>query len=554
VIAAQQTMAWSDSLRMAMKEVATSHLSGGFRTEWLDELVIPQEGYTGTFFGGLFSAVNVNIPTDDWASLGTQLFGDPNHPGENVAADLFGAAVNFISSNTGAYGAILKAIVDIGRFFLKLGERAKTPIFLMTVPWQEYSKATDQDFVNMFVMPLMKGVDWTGLFAPPMDPADAQGFLLAKTDEGEHTRAYGVFGAGERPGPIYLGSTYGFMPGTQQMAEVMQMAETGSRFNPHDAITNVGTFYPSVSQYATAAENLINRVGSADMFKIQPASLEQQWQRYFDAYFGQGFDELARFMRGKTDVDYMSSRLLAKALWQFIVGTARNGVVSVPALGNEWRATAGNLQHATNAGLFREGGHPEFYPQTRYSPIHTTIVLPALRELRQRQMSALAHSLVCAYVRCQQVGNLPAFAAFEDPGPNDPTLPHGKDPGVTSWGKQLRVRCEMLRAKFLTHLDRYKVKNQDAIDVDPVFGRQLADSKQMAPEFPIRGRAAFEPLDPQTPEAPPSTGPTGGAPMSLTAATEPDKPAGISTPTKVAFGSVAAAGALAGLGLHMTGR
>jgi hypothetical protein len=545
VLAAAQAKAWQDALRICMKAVATSGLSGGFREQWLEEIAIPEEGWGGaTVWDGLFANVSFRASTKEDDFL------------RDMRSAAFGKAVDFISANTGPYGAIFKAAVVIGTYFLTLATKDQT-VRLITVPWQRYSRDTDEDLINRFLPAKTSGVDWTPLFSPPLDAR--VGFKLAFTDEGELTRAYGAWGSGDKPSPDYTDG-WGFMPGTQQMADVLQLVDTRTKAyerEPNDIVTNIGTFYPSVSQYLTAAENFINRMGSADMFKIQPAKLEQDWEAYYAAYFGDGFDQLKSLKSaGHSEQNVRSIRLLAKALWQGIYRRDRDGQTFFPAFVPDSPIMSENIASFTDVGLFYEGQHPHGeWPTTTFMPVSQGIIAPALKILRQRQMSALAHSLACAYVRPRAVGNLPAFAAFRDPGPPEPGLPHYNDPGVNTWGKQLIARCDAMRARFLVHLDRYKTRTADVKEIDPPFGQKLQESKRLAPEFPIKGRGPFDPLDPDAPEPEASPGPQGDAPGTLVA-TEAKRPWWRTRETKIAAGMLAGAGVLGYTGhrLHETGR
>jgi hypothetical protein len=129
----------------------------------------------------------------------------------------------------------------------------------------------------------------------------------------------------------------------------------------------------------------------------------------------------------------------------------------------------------------------------------------------------LARSLACAYVRYETVHGMPPFASFQDPGTPSP---EGRAAGFETYGEELSQYCHDMRELFLGHIDRYKVDNQDAINVDPGFGAQLAASKQLAPDFPIAGMppessVTVVPLDPASFPPEDAEGPKGGSPFQL---------------------------------------
>jgi hypothetical protein len=539
-LSAAQATAWQDALRMGMREVATSSVAGGFRNQWLTEIAIPQEGWGGAqFWDGLFAKVSFQESTNKNSLL------------DDMQATGFDMAINFISARTGVYGQIFKAAIDIGKYFWKLA-RESEDIKLITVPWQEYSRDSDEDLINSFLLTLMRGVDWTPIFSPAMDPRST--FKLAETSHGGNTRAFGAWGGGDQPDYT---SGWGFQPGTQQMADVIQLAYPGHK--KYDIITNIGTFYPATCQYATAAENFINRVGSADMYKIQPAWLEKKWNDYYDGFFDDGFGQLKSWENKVTsEENLLDKRMLAKAIWQGIwrVDTKgpMKGVPIFPGLLPE--AMGDNIYAFTNDYLFLDGGHNNLLINSNLSPVNKGAIAPALKALRKRQMSCLAHSLVCAYVRPRSLSNSkPAFAAFEDPGPAD-------DPRFKSWGEELVARCDAMRELFLKHMDRYKVRTADVMMVDPKFGERLRSSKRKAPDFGF-APPPFEPLDPDAPTPPPSKGPSGGAPGGMASGITaegldetPNRPpvdekGRFGTGTKVAAGLLVAAGGLGYAGHRM---
>jgi len=554
-LAASQARAWQTAVRICMKALVTSREAGGMREQWLEKIIIPAEDSFGNpVWDGLFAEVTFSPSTDESDFL------------QDMRGVAFNKAIDFLGERTGVWGLILQAAVTIGRLFYALLTSDEEDR-LMVVPWREYSRDVDEDLINLpgMVTDMMASVNWTPLFAPALDPD--VGFFLAHTDKGKMTRAFGAFRrlSADRGEPEFADG-YGFMPGTQQITEVIQLwaaQRDGYKKLGPDAITNIGTFYPSVSQFATAAENFVNRTGSADMYKIQPAWLERKWNAYFDAYFADGFAHL-QWLRSQEhhkketlEGNQRSERLLAKAIWQGIFRTDPQPLPyeHFPAYPPDSPILSENIAAFTTPELFENPGGMGFHPGIRFQKVSDAVISPTLQNLRKRQMACLAHSLACAYVRPRKVGNLEAFAAFRDSGPPDPSLPHYKDSGVKSWGDQLRARCDAMRARFLEHMDRYKTRDADVRAVDPPYADKLKASKRLAPEFPLKTATEFAPLDPEAAPPPESSDPKGGPPGFLVA-TMADVPWYRARENQIAAGMLLGAGTLgyAGYRAHLAER
>lgn len=547
-LAAAQVSAWQLAVRICMKALVTSHVAGGIREQWLERITFPGKDAMGEdVWNGLFAQVTFSPSTDENDFL------------RDMRGVAFNKAIDFLGERTGVWGLILKAGITIARFFFQWA-MATEDVKLIIVPWQEYSRDVDEDLINMKVKQLVASVDWTPLFAPALDAS--AGFKLAFTDKGDETRAYGAFGGGTHPLPEYANG-YGFMPGTQQITDVIQLVSgiPPQKYIklPPDVITNIGTFYPSVAQFATAAKNLIDRVGSADMYKIQPAALEEAWNAYFDAYFEDGFAQLKYIRSGdSTPTNRRSARLLAKAIWQGVFRTDPQPLPYeyFPAYPPDSSIMSENIAAFTTPEIFENPDGMGFRRGTRFQKVTDAVISPALKVLRQRQMACLAHSLALAYVRPRALSaGRPAFGAFEDRGPPDPSLPHYRDAGVTTWGQQLRARCDAMRERFLTHLDRYKTRDADVRAVDPPYADKIKASKHLVPELQLATAAEFAPLDPEAAPPEESADPKGGPP-GLLVATMADVPWWKARENQVAAGMLLGAGVMGYTGhrMHQAGR
>lgn len=491
-LAALQAKAWSDALRMSLREVATSTITGGIRTDWWSKIVWESDvkGVGGIpILDGLFADIGFSSTASKIGAISKDLGADLRKRG-------FNKALNVISSNGGVYGQIVVAAVRVAQFFMRYAMRDRK-VQLLTVPWQEYSRGTEDDLINIFLMPMMESADWTSLFAPGLD--SSRGFQTGESEKGEHTRVYGVFERMQHDGsagtPDYTGD-YGFLPGTQRMAEVMQIAGLGQLGQQRvDEVTNVGDFYPSTAQFATAAWQFVMKAGSADMFKVRPTALESRWRSYWGAFFEDGFREIARLRAaGGSQQNEISSLFTAKALAPWINWIDKKGRTDL-GLDPVYIASAGNLDAFINADMFKPGGG--INSSTTYSSAFDPIIKPALRKLKVAQTRSLARTPVCALVRHQAVGNLPAFAAFDN----------------SQHGQQLAKLCHDAREALLVNNLRYYVNTNDVRAVDPPYAARLAASKALAPPFGLKADQPPRLFD-AVPAIPKADIPKGGVPFS----------------------------------------
>jgi hypothetical protein len=136
----------------------------------------------------------------------------------------------------------------------------------------------------------------------------------------------------------------------------------------------------------------------------------------------------------------------------------------------------------------------------KYARADDTIVLPAIRRVKELQRRRLSRSLDCAYVRPDPVGEKPAYAAFRDPA--------------------LRDLCRDVRRKLLKHPARMLVEYETAREVDPKFAAALKEAgvpttlpQRAAAKFRLRAAEVNRPLDPETPEPDPPLDVLGGLPF-----------------------------------------
>jgi hypothetical protein len=496
-MARSQANAWQFLQQLQLRSVLTSLDVGGYPRQVVAEL-LPDGVDSAPLRGALASA---NFPaTLDVKSM------------ERAALEIGLGVLKTALSAVPLLGGILSAAVDIGAWLFSLGQQSKHVISL-TVPWQEYSRDTDEDIVNSFILPIMSGSsDWSALFEPVFQ-TDLRPFTAEKTTRGGETRAYGVWVEAEASEAIYAPGAYGFMPGTQQIADVVQVARIEGRVGGRvlDAITNVGDYLPSVGQYGQQLWGQVLREGNPDAFKIEPARLAGLWQLYWDAFYAGAIDQIRKLGREK---GYSEARIFtrlsaAKAFARFMV----TGWTGTPATGAERVGIAPSFVD-TAANLFAPIGADgmeifdneanSLHAGTLYKRVDDALILPGLRACKLRQLAALARTNVAAYVRPTDGPDGPAFSAFKDTGP-------AEDPTFNTWGEQLADFCvRVVRPAMLTHEIRWTVPDADARAVDPGFADELAASK--AGETSPIGRRVKAELPPLAPVAdPPEAAPSSGA-------------------------------------------
>ncbi len=519
-----QAQAWNRTMRVLTKRAWTSPFAGG----------VPSSA--------LAKVATVAKLTQTGSEVALGLFADPPFPVSSSATKLGSAAASVgleaasaVLTATPIVGTVLKAAVAVGTFFWNLANRGETEREL-EVPWQEYSRQTDQDAVNDLLGGIyMPGTDWTALFMPAVDWKDARGFTIEKTDKGDNTRAFGVFSSSGEP--RYLAGI-GMMPGTEQIADVVQVAQvwSGPGGKRRDAVTNVGAFWPSVSQYATGAWQQVARGGNPDMYKVRAGDLADAWTEFFDTLFGDAFDRYA----GYGVNDWEAKIFLSKCLAPF--------VVAVQGSFNQLGLNVGELNGPYVTPDIFSDDFVGLSSSTHYERPDAFYIRPACLEVKQRQKAMLARSLVCALVRPRQVGNLPAFAAF-----SDKSAP--LSPGYSNFGEELRDYCDEMRAKLLTHPARYELAEvrpgsikfddrwaPDVEAVDPPFAAKLEESFTSA-GLPFKAKdplgLAGVPLEPNAPTPGPDQAPGGGPPFPV-----PDESSWLSRwwPLVLGFGGAAAAG------------
>lgn len=511
------TKGYDLALKNAVADILSSPEVGGLREQIVNEIIwYDGEPYLDNL-RGIFGAVPTmfigrNDPREVMEAMG------------RVGADVATKALAGIP----VVGWIAAAIVGIARFAYRLHrlsvKQSKVPELI--VPWIEPAEPTDDQFiVNVVLQDIMRSGDWNRLFLPRLK-LDNQ-WRIAKTEREGVNRSYGPYPTDRLASTTinlegqYETNRVGSMPNTLFIADLVQIAEvyTGV-LDRTDAVTNVGDYYPSVSQYAQSAWQFASRDGSADAYKINTGELLSAWEGYWSSYFSDGFDQIQFFLKkkGLSESDLISAMFIAKALGKFCTnGFGTSASIGVAGI-DKWSAGAASAMTPeifTKQNRF-ELGSPWGTPYDR-------VIEPSLRNLRSRQLSMLSRTTVCAYVRPVDVDDSrPAFAAFR----ND---------------RELREKCLEMRERLLDHPARYEVRPNDVEYVDPAYAQRLRDSQELVPPLPI---SALPPLEPDAPAVPPQLPPSGGVPFFVAVpGKKPPRPSGMTTGQKIALTGAVGGGA-----------
>lgn len=531
-IAKAGASAWSTATQIALKAKAV-HV-GDLRTDWLSKIV-RDDAETGMFQGAFASVAwpdSIDLASLEQAMVTT---------GFNLSEGIL--------TSVPVYGQILGAVIGVAQWFHDLFQRAPK-VQKVLVPWKAYDKGLDEDLCKLVVFPAMQEVDWSRLFWPALHWEE--GWRMFVTEEGGDTRAWGTFSsagvlryATNAPGSS-SGGGLGFMPGTQRMADVVQLAIYGVKKGPNsriDAITSVGDFFPATTQACTALWEMVQKAGNPDMYKVRAGQIHDAWDAYFDA-MRQSFAEQwnQRWAKGYTDGGVEELVNLGKLVSPFLL---LNGDQSVtldglnsryvwPGMTRKDGAWQGDPDDGRPRCPSKPHENPDagwlsdlqyqagaVYPPDRCSMnvsssvrsgvwrfLDRAAIKPATRRLKEAQHRALYRTEVCAYVRPNEVGGLARYGAF-----NDTSAPIGSFNGT--FGEQLRERCLFAREQLLANDLRFKVRLEDVDAIDPPYAARLRDAGVTETSWKQSVTTRYATPIGESEDVPPAEGPVGGWPFSV---------------------------------------
>ncbi|MEE8385948.1 MAG: hypothetical protein V3S01_08525 [Dehalococcoidia bacterium] len=572
VIAKAGVRAWTDANQLAL--VAKAIHVGDIRSDWMTSLVKPNPEVQGAVMG-IFSRVSFDASTDP-ADFGEKL----KKTGLDMAEGLL--------TSIPVYGQCIGAAIGVGRWFAGLARKPEAVQEVM-VPWQKYSRDSDEDIVRFVLLELMATVDWTQAFWPSLDWQNGD-FRLEKGSDGDGSYVWGIFDP--NGAPLYNSSApgggtggsgnagLGFMPGSQRAADVVQLKVRGIEDTPTqrvDAITEVSSFFPATTQALTSLWEMVRKAGNPDMYKVRAGQTYYAWEGYFNS-MRYGFAEEWNYFFNKGNTVNGPLRL-GKVVSPFMLQNGHqmdlggyNQLLVWPGMhkkNGEWQPDPNDGrpncvpldQRGPGEGWWAEGWKSDVLQQagglwppsrcgisinntmmtTRWQWIDQVSTSPACKKLKEAQLSALYRTPVCAYVRPRAIqgpdGTLAAYGAFLDSS-------HGSTGGQT-FGDELIERCEHAREALLTHSLRFKVRLEDVDAIDPVYAQRLRQSgvNMNSWKMPLglsSGGAGLGASDPP----PPNDGPSGGAPFAATFLKE--SPSGGGLGPLLALGAAGVAAALMG--------
>jgi hypothetical protein len=259
--------------------------------------------------------------------------------GQNLPQGLFGG-VSFPTADSGdafvdamldvglsAALSMVSAVPIVGRFaslFVNLGMGIASmfkadevdPQAPILVPWAKYSRDSDQDLVNGYVIKLYGGSgDWTPIWLPALQGGTWR-YERAGDEDGEKKGAR-VFAPINAQGVVQWDDIgLGAIPNTMRMAAPVQTIEnkrpreTGTEVfalgpqtdgSPNylqipeaPIIMDTGSFKPAFAGIAGQLWQQVAQKENPDMYKVRALEVRDAWQEYWGAFFEGGFDALRK--------------------------------------------------------------------------------------------------------------------------------------------------------------------------------------------------------------------------------------------------------------------
>ena len=477
----------------------------------------------------------------------------------SVGIDL---ALNAVSAIPVA-GWIIGIAVGIGKALaalfkgLRKGDNVD-PAQRARLPWGQYNRDIDQEWVRTFIKIDAAGVDWTPMFAPPTDAITWQ--LLDGVDKDDPKTVLGQVLAPFANKTVAYNGMYGCLPGTFRVAGLLQYRprpqrpdndlrfyNDGTIIQQNGDFTQTGDFFPALQQLAGTTWQQI-AAGGPDAYKVDCVKLESMWRDWFSALYTSAMEQgygtyllpyLAREVHGEWRLGANASGILSPAGtdWSPVPlvtpETFKTGALATPksrtrcmytdVMVDGKRVTSGDggqrWTRDAKTGAFiapppspwaGRAGHlcvpwpPGDLLLSKYRRADDAIITPAVKAVAQLQRRRLSRSLDCAYVRPFAVGDRPAYAAFAD--------------------KSLQAHCVEMRKRLLTHPARMQVEYETVRAVDPEYADALRGAgvpttaaQRAAAMMKVTGfKAATQPLDPKEPPLGPPRPLQGGLPFDPT--------------------------------------
>ncbi len=510
----QQAKAFSTTLQILQKTRATR--AGDLLTDWLPEVAWFKEEAGVQLLQGIFAEV-------PWTKTGDpqQLVEDMGRVGLDVALTAMAAVP--------IYGTIASALVSGGRLLYRL--MAKREEKVLSLPWAEYSKDTDEEIHTQLREDVFPNFDWTRIFLPPFEDVpwkigEAKGKGL-------------VFGP-LRPGDKELAWTanYGCMPGTIRVAGQTQSFLTPPGDVPsglarnlrhpkgvtpksipmdwHSTVIPCGDYFPSLAQVGAVTWQQCMRAGAPVMYCLDAEAIDTAWKNYWANFYASAWDAYRNagpLLKIPPFLQFLGTRLVSELVEPYIC--TRRTASSPWALGIPFGAFRPNA--LVHPGIFKEGAaEKDFrnpcawvetdtekkkgYPDWPYGG--KPVQHPSLRAMRYATNTNPATSKPApAGYRCMPWPTPEAAAAEYAPVYETLIKPAvqalrerqvhclrstlvcaytrptalDKKPAYAAFAKSptLQQLCLDVRAQLLKHEARFLVNLKDVDDIDPPFAAAL---------------------------------------------------------------------------------
>lgn len=272
------------------------------------------------------------------------LFGDPPFPTTLVDDEIFNAIASVgmnvalgMISNVPIVGRFVSLFVNLGTAIAGLisaqGVDEELPPLL--VPWGKYTKESDQELVENYLVKLYGGTaDWTPIWMPALKGGEWR--YERASEDGIEKPGARVFAPINGKGEVQwsVEGNLGGVPNTMRQAAPVQTIEDTrlrniawgiqgdgplTEENKADknayarslkyalnsdgqtvelerppVIIDTGAFKPAFAAIAGQLWQQVAQAGSPDQFKVRPDLVRDAWQEYWGAFFDGGFAALAK--------------------------------------------------------------------------------------------------------------------------------------------------------------------------------------------------------------------------------------------------------------------
>lgn len=313
-----QAQAESITSGLQLVQQAKATVAGDFLISMMPKLVSFKTGVGGQpLVQGLFGSVS--FPT----SLSEDAIRDAMiQSGLNVALTAI-SAIPIVGKFAGLFVNLGMALADL------LGANdVSVALPPLLVPWAKYSKASDEDLVNLFLVKLYgQGVDWTDIWRPALK--GEWRYERASDEQGQEMPGARVFAPLDKHNEVgWTGVGLGAVPNTMRQAAPVQtiedtrlrdlayagFADAKSEWErrkryalnsdrqyvelPYPPrIIDTGSFKPAFAGIAGQLWQQVADRGNPDMFKVRPSVIRDEWQQYWGAFFEGGFAALKKAIK-----------------------------------------------------------------------------------------------------------------------------------------------------------------------------------------------------------------------------------------------------------------